>query len=127
MNKPLVITLGVLLALFLLVFGGLKLKEMNEHNEMVKIVRSKEAKDAIEEALHNLDPNALTDKGVIKTYEIDEKSISHNPMGGIGFRMIVNNDKRLYINTSLIKNHEGKIEVGGSIIASELDDILPQK
>ena len=126
MNKPLVITLGVLLTVGLILFGGIKLKEMNEHNEMVKIVRSKEVKEAIERTLHNLDPNALTDKGIIKSYKIDENTIHHQSMGGISMLVIVNNNNKFYIGMSLDKVN-GKIKVGSAIIASELDDILPQK
>ena len=54
---------------------------------MVRIVHSKEVKKVIEEELKELDPNALTPKGKIQSYEIDDKTIEHNPMGGIMFQV----------------------------------------
>ena len=66
--------------------------------EMVKIVKSEEAKQVVEEGLKNLDPKALTPEGVIQSYEIDYDSIEHNPMGGIDGTIVVNNDKN-YIFT----------------------------
>ena len=42
------------------------------------------------EELKAIDPNALTEKGKIRSYKIDDASIRHNPMGGIMFDIIVN-------------------------------------
>ena len=73
---------GVLL-LGVLVWGGLLVKNhLDFQHEMVQIVHSKEVEKLIEEELKATDPDALTPKGKIKSYEIDDKTIEHNPMGG---------------------------------------------
>ena len=58
---------------------------------MFRIVHSEEVKNLIEKKLKKLDPHALTDKGKIQSYKIDDRSIRHNPMGGIMFDIIINN------------------------------------
>ena len=72
--------------------GGMYMAHKNQEfqNEMVKIVYSEEVKNLIEKKLKKLDPHALTDKGKIRSYKIDDASIRHNPMGGIMFDIIVN-------------------------------------
>ena len=72
---------GVLL-LGVLVWGGLLVKNhLDFQHEMVQIVHSKEVEKLIEEELKATDPDALTPKGKIQSYEIDDKTIEHNPMG----------------------------------------------
>ena len=44
----------------------------------------------IVEELKAIDPNALTEKGKIRSYKIDDLTIRHNPMGGIMFDIIIN-------------------------------------
>ena len=66
---------GVLL-LGVLVWGGLLVKNhLDFQHEMVKIVHSKEVEKLIEEELKATDPDALTPKGKIQSYEIDDKTI----------------------------------------------------
>ena len=71
---------------------GLYLAHKNQEfqNEMFRIVHSEEVRELIEEDLKRKDPNALTDKGKIHSYKIDDSSIKHNPMGGIMFHIIIN-------------------------------------
>jgi len=71
---------------------GLYLAHKNQEfqNEMFRIVHSEEVRELIEEDLKRKDPNALTDKGKIRSYKIDDSSIKHNPMGGIMFNIIIN-------------------------------------
>ena len=71
---------------------GLYLAHKNQEfqKEMFRIVHSKEVRKMIVEALKEEDPNALTDKGKIRSYKIDDSSIKHNPMGGIMFDIIIN-------------------------------------
>ena len=71
---------------------GLYLTHKNQEfqNEMFRIVHSEEVRKLIEEDLKRKDPNALTDKGKIRSYKIDDSSIKHNPMGGIMFNIIIN-------------------------------------
>ena len=91
----------------LLIWIGSKVKDHLEfQQEMVRIVHSKEVKKVIEEELKELDPNALTPKGKIQSYEINDKTIEHNPMGGIMFRIIINGDKEITENFGLRKDSE---------------------
>ena len=72
--------------------GGMYMAHKNQefHNEMTRIVHSEEVRKLIEEDLKRKDPNALTEKGKIRSYKIDDSSIKHNPMGGIMFNIIIN-------------------------------------
>lgn len=92
--------------------------------EMIKVVKSEEAKKAIEEGLKSLDKDALTEKGVIRNYEVDYNSVKHNPMGGIMFDIYINNDKELYIRKTLVKGIDGKLTSGGGGYSSKLDRLL---
>ena len=71
---------------------GLYLAHKNQEfqDEMTRIVHSEEVRKLIEEDLRRKDPNALTDKGKIRSYKIDDSSIKHNPMGGIMFHVVIN-------------------------------------
>ena len=71
---------------------GLYLTHKNQEfqNEMFRIVHSEEVRKLIEEDLKRKDPNALTDKGKIRSYKIEDSTIRHNPMGGIMFDIIIN-------------------------------------
>ena len=97
---------GVLL-LGILVWGGLLVKNhLDFQNEMVEIVHSKEVEKLIEEELKATDPDALTTKGKIQSYEIDDETIEHNPMGGIMFKVIINGDKEITGSMGLRKRSE---------------------
>ena len=80
------------LTVLILLGGGLYLAHKNQEfqEEMFRIVHSEEVRELIEEDLKRKDPNALTDKGKIRSYKIDDKSIRHNPMGGIMFDIVIN-------------------------------------
>ena len=96
----------VLVALFVvvgLVVGGYTIMGIVRNNEMVHIVKSDEVKEIVENYLRYLDNDALTDKGKIISYQIDEQSIKHNPMGGIMFTVILNDDSELYVRMTLEK------------------------
>ena len=68
----------------------------------------------IEEDLKRKDPNALTDKGKIRSYKIDDSSIKHNPMGGIMFEVILNGNKEITGSMGLRKySEDGPIESVG--------------
>ena len=47
----------------------------SEKEEMVQIAESRKAKKLIEEMLRKKDPEALTEKGIIKKYIINEKNL----------------------------------------------------
>ena len=80
------------LSVLILLGVGLYLAHKNQEfqNEMTKIVHSEEVKTLIEKKLKKLDPHALTDKGKIRSYKIDDRTIKHNPMGGIMFDIVIN-------------------------------------
>ena len=89
---------------------GLYLAHKNQEfqNEMFRIVHSEEVRELIEEDLKRKDPNALTDKGKIHSYKIDDSSIKHNPMGGIMFDIIINDDPDIVGSTGLRKYGENE-------------------
>lgn len=80
------------LSVLILLGVGLYLAHKNQEfqNEMFRIVHSEEVKKLIVEELKAIDPNALTEKGKIRSYKIDDSSIKHNPMGGIMFDVVIN-------------------------------------
>lgn len=89
-----------------LVVGGYTIMEIVRNHEMVQIVKRDEVKEIVENYLRYLDNDALTDKGKIVSYQIDEQSIEHNPMGGIMFTVFLNDDSELYVRMTLEKDHE---------------------
>ena len=131
-KKNALVSMGILLAaIFLIVLGiGGKfyMDQKQFHNEMVNVVKSEEAKKEIELGLKNLDPKALTPEGIIKSYEIDYESIEHNPMGGIMFDVIVNNDNKLRVYNTLVKDTStGNLENAGGGNTSALEELLTDK
>ena len=111
-----------------LVVGGYTIMGIVRNNEMVHIVKSNEVKEIVENFLRYLDNDALTDKGRIISYQIDEQSIEHNPMGGIMFTVLLNDDSELYVRMTLEKNHEtGKIQRSGGGYAKKVKDLVGKK
>ena len=105
-KKKTIILISCLLLIFILGIGGKKYMDSKRfHEEMLVIVKSDEAKKVFEEGLRNLDSKALTSEGIIKSYEIDEESVKHNPMGGIDGTLYINKDKELYIYFHLLREN----------------------
>lgn len=104
-----------LMVLGLVVWIGLKVKDYLEfQQEMVRIVHGQEVKKLIEHDLRQEDPDAFTEKGKIQSYEIDDETIEHNPMGGIMFKVIINGDKEITGSMGLRKySEDGPIESVG--------------
>lgn len=121
----------VLLALLVgvgVIVGSYKVMEVVQNNEMNHILESEEVKEIVENYLKHLDVDALTDKGKIISYQIDEQSIEHNPMGGIMFTVLLNDDSELYVRMTLEKNHEtGKIQQSGGGYAKKVKDLVGKK
>ena len=119
---------GVLL-LGVLLWGGLLVKNhLDFQHEMVQIVHSKEVEKLIEEELKATDPDALTPKGKIQSYEINDETIEHNPMGGIMFRIIINGDKEITENFGLRKDSkDAPIEQVGVSKSIEFQDLVEKK
>ena len=127
MNKR--YSLVVIMILLSLLLGGCSLMtdQSTEKQEMIQIAESKKAKDVIENLLRQEDPNALTDKGIIKSYKINENSLKYNPMGGLIIKVIINDDNNLTITTTLTEESDGKFEQNGYVISGELSDKLRGK
>ena len=118
----------VLLVVVGLVVGGYTIMGIVRNNEMVHIVKSDEVKEIVENYLRYLENDALTDKGKIISYQIDEQSIEHNPMGGIMFTVLLNDDSELYVRMTLEKDHEtGKIQQSGGGYAKKVKDLVGKK
>ena len=115
------------LSVLILLGVGIYLAHKNQEfqKEMFRIVHSEEVKEFIEEDLKRKDPNALTDKGKIRTYKIDDRSIKHNPMGGIMFHIIINDSISMVGKTGLQMDGEnGKIRTVGMTESAGLRALL---
>ena len=111
-----------------IIVGSYKIMEIFQKNEMIQIVKSEEVKEIVENYLKYLDADALTDKGKIVFYQIDEASIEHNPMGGIMFTVFLNDDSELYVRMTLEKDHETrKIQQSGGGYAKKVKDLVGKK
>ena len=113
------------LAVIGLIIGGYKLRQQAEYNEMVRIVKGEEVKVIIEEDLNDIHEGALKEGNSIYSYQIDEKSIRRNPMGGIMFRVILNSDENLVVHFTIQKSsYTGKIEYSGGGYTKEVDELI---
>ena len=119
-----IISIIIALMVVFLIGGCSKMIGTPSKEEMTKVVKSEEGKKIIEEGLKNIEKDALTEKGVIKSYEVDYDSVKHNPMGGIMFDIYINNDKELYIRKTLVKGIDGNLTSGGGGYSSKLDRLL---
>ena len=90
---------------------------MNEELKKPEVVA------VIEESLKNLDKDAFTEKGQIKSYDINYDKTEHNSRRGIEIEIYINGDSNLKIN-SLITKDNGKYDVAVSVESKELDDFL---
>ena len=113
------ILMGIVAVLILigLGIGGIKIMQQIQHNEMVNTVKSEEVKNIIEHNLKLRHEDALKSGDVIQSYQIDMDSIEHSPMGGIIFKVYINNDKQLYVHFLINKDlNSGKLvhEGGGT-------------
>ena len=113
------IIMGIVAVLILigLVIGGIKIMQQVQYDEMVNIVKSEEVKNIIEHNLKLRHASALESGDVIQSYQIDVDSIEHSPMGGIIFKVYINNDKQLYVHFLINKDlNSGKLfnEGGGT-------------
>ena len=121
----------VIISIFLsvtLMMGGYKLMQQLEYNEMVRIVKSEEVKAIIEKDLNEIHEGALKEGNSIYSYQIEEKSIRHNPMGGIMFRIFLNSDEKLVVYYTLQKDSRtGKIEYSGGGYTREVAELIGEE
>ncbi|MBO0470162.1 DUF1310 family protein [Enterococcus sp. DIV0242_7C1] len=110
MKRNLIVVTGIIILIILFIGGKMYMNSKKLDEEMIEIVYSDEAKKVFEDGLKDLDQNALTDEGIIKTYEIDKESVRRNPMGGINGSIYVNRDKSLEILFNLDKKNENEFK-----------------
>ena len=96
--------------------------------EMIQIAESKKMKVAIENMLKKLDPKALTPEGKIKSYKISKDDLDYNPMGGLLVKIVINNDEKLVLSTTIQENATtGKYEETYFGETEELSDLLDKE
>ena len=114
-----------LLAIIGIGVGGFAVHQHQEKEKMIKIATSEEAKKVIEEYLKNLDNKALTNEGLIKSYQIQREKLYYNQMGGLSVLVILNDDDQLYVRLLIIKSSEtGDYEISGSVKSASLVNLL---
>ena len=116
----------VLLFLLTLFLGGCSLftDKAAERKEMIQIAESQKMKVAIETYLKNLDPEALTPNGKIKSYRILKDKLKYNPMEGIIVEIVINRDDRLTIDMTVIEEDSGEYLVATSGTPKELTKLI---
>lgn len=116
----------MLLFLLTLFLGGCGLftDKAAERREMIQIAESQKMKVAIESYLKNLDPEALTPNGKIKSYRILKDKLKYNPMEGIIVEIVINRDDRLTIDMTVIEEDSGEYLVATSGTPKELTKLI---
>ena len=116
----------MLLFLLTLFLGGCSLftDKAAERREMIQIAESQKMKVAIETYLKNLDPEALTPNGKIKSYRILKDKLKYNPMEGIIVEIVINRDDRLTIDLTVIEEDSGEYLVATSGTPKELTKLI---
>ena len=118
-RKTVVIIVAILLGIFLLV-------ENSKHREKAYIreeLQKSEVIAVIEKTLNNLEKN-ISDKDVIKSYEIDYDETHLNASGhGIETQVFVNGNRDLKISL-LISKDKDKYRVGTAVVSKELSDYV---
>ena len=73
----------LVLVVFGLSIGGCSLitGHSTKKQEMIEIAESQNAKNVIENLLRQEDPSAFSEKGVIRSYKINDNLLKYNPMG----------------------------------------------
>lgn len=124
MNKR--YSLVVIMILLSLLLGGCipMTDQSTEKQEMIQIAESQKMKVAIESYLKNLDPEALTPNGKIKSYRILKDKLKYNPMEGIIVEIVINRDDRLTIDMTVIEEDSGEYLVATSGTPKELTKLI---
>ncbi|MPQ22482.1 DUF1310 family protein [Carnobacterium divergens] len=127
MKKKLLVVIGIIVIIIIGIGGKVMLDNKKKEDRMINIVNSQEAKEVFENGLKVLDSKAFTEEGIIKSYEIDEKSIKHNPMGGINVTLFANKKSNLYVFFTLNKDENGNLTDEGGGNSSDLERLLEGK
>ena len=128
MEKPKksMIILFSILAVIGITIGGCSMHQYQKKQEMIAIATSDEAKKVYENHMKANDPKALTEDGIIKSYDIDTETLEYNPMGGLMVRIYFNNDKELDFHFGLIKDNSGNYESYGYTVSPKLSSMLKE-
>ena len=125
-TKKSMIVLFSILAVIGITIGGWSMHQYQKKQEMIAIATSDEAKKVYENHMKANDPKALTEDGIIKSYDIDTETLEYNPMGGLMVRIYFNNDKELDFNFGLIKDNSGNYESYGYTVSPKLSSMLKE-
>ncbi|EGB7413244.1 DUF1310 domain-containing protein [Listeria monocytogenes] len=117
----------IAMVVVVMIVAGLGVKfymdEEKLNKEMMNVIYSDEAKKVFEVRLKAADADVFTEKGIIQSYEIDQKSIKKNPRGGINGTLIINGNSELYIKYTM-NNFNGELSGGASVTSGDLDKLL---
>ena len=128
MKKIFVIFLSIFTLSSAMFLGGCSMvNSRSEQEEMIQIVESKKMKNVIEEGLKKIDPQALTPEGKIKSYEIDKKSLTQNPMGGLMFDLIINGDEEVTLGYVITEDENGKFHRDGTVWSPKLTELMDEE
>ena len=119
--------MGIVAVLILigLVIGGIKIMQQVQYYEMIHTVKSEEVQNIIENNLKLRHASALESGDVIQSYQIDMDSINHSPMGGIIFKVYINNDKQLYVHFLINKDlNSGKLVHEGGGTSEKFSELM---
>ena len=125
-SKKSMIILFSILAVIGITVGGCSMHQYQKKQEMIAIATSDEAKKVYENHIRANDPKALTEDGIIKSYDIDTETLEYNPMGGLMVRIYFNNDKELDFHFGLIKDNSGNYESYGYTVSPKLSSMLKE-
>ena len=125
-TKKSTIILFSILAVIGIAVGGCSMHQYQKKQEMIAIATSDEAKKVYENHMKANDPKALTEDGIIKSYDIDTETLEYNPMGGLMVRIYFNNDKELDFHFGLIKDNSGNYESYGYTVSPKLSSMLKE-
>ena len=125
-SKKSMIILFSILAVIGIAVGGCSMHQYQKKQEMIAIATSDKAKKVYENHMRANDPKALTEDGIIKSYDIDTETLEYNPMGGLMVRIYFNNDKELDFHFGLIKDNSGNYESYGYTVSPKLSSMLKE-
>ena len=124
-KKSMIILISIL-AVIGITIGGCSMHQYQKKQEMIAIATSDKAKKVYENHMRVNDPKALTEDGIIKSYDIDTETLEYNPMGGLMVRIYFNNDKELDFHFGLIKDNSGNYESYGYTVSPKLSSMLKE-
>ena len=125
-SKKSMIILFSILAVIGITIGGCSMHQYQKKQEMIAIATSDEARKVYENHMRANDPKALTEDGIIKSYDIDTETLEYNPMGGLMVRIYFNNDKELDFHFGLIKDNSGNYESYEYTVSPKLSSMLKE-